>query len=85
MFLGYYNMMPNFKSIDCIDLMSFENWFEKKYENQIIKQHYKQNFDSQKKELEFVDHFYFLEQGIMLNVLRSNINILFYFCTGNKR
>ena len=79
MFLGYYNMIPNFKSIDCIDIVMFKKWFEKKYENQIIKQHYKHNFDSQKKELEIIDHFYFLEQGLMLNILKSTINMLFTY------
>jgi hypothetical protein len=41
-------------------------WFEK-YENKIIKQHYRQDFDSERKELETMDHFYFLEQGVMIN------------------
>ena len=77
MFMGYYNVMPNFKSIDNIDIELFKNWFEKKYENQIIKQHYRQDFDSQKRELKFIDHFYFLEQGIMLNVERKNIYLLY--------
>ena len=77
MFLGYYNVMPNFKSIDYIDIELFIKWFETEYKNQIIKQHYRQDFDSKKKELEFIDHFYFLEQGIMLNVERSSIYILF--------
>lgn len=77
MFLGYYNMIPNCRSIDCIDVLLFKNWFELKYKKQIIKQHYKQYFDSLKMELEFIDHFYFLERGIMLNIFRNNINILF--------
>ena len=77
MFLGYYNVMPNFKSIDNIDIELFKKWFEKKYENQIIKQHHRQDFDSQKKELKFIDHFYFLELGIMLNVERKNIYLLY--------
>lgn len=77
MFLGYYGVMPNFKSIDNIDFGLFKNWFEKEYKTQIIKQHYAQDFDSQKKELKFIDHFYFLEQGIILNVERRNIHILY--------
>jgi hypothetical protein len=77
MYFGYYNAIPNYKSIDCIDLESFKKWFEKEYENQIIKQHYRQDFDSINKELDFTDHFYFLNQGIMLNLERNSIYILF--------
>ena len=77
MFFGYFNAIPNYKSIDCIDHDAFRIWFEHKYENQIIKQHYRLDFDSQIKELEFIDQFYFLEPGIMLNLERASIYILF--------
>ena len=77
MFLGYYNVMPNFKSIDNIDIELFKKWFEKVYKLQIIKQHYAQVYYSQKKELKVIDHFYFLKQGIMLNVERKDIHILY--------
>jgi DNA replication protein DnaC len=77
MYFGYYSVIPNYKTIDYIDIASFKKWFEKEYENQIIKQHYRQDFDSKKKELEFVDHFYFLEEGIMLNMERNSIYLLF--------
>ncbi|WP_291102935.1 MULTISPECIES: AAA family ATPase [unclassified Flavobacterium] len=77
MYLGYYNKIPNFKSLNFIDIDSFKNWFENKYENQIIKQHYKQRFDSPKKELKYIDHFYILKQDLMLNVERNSIYILY--------
>lgn len=77
MYFGYYNTLPNYMSIDNIDIVSFKKWFEKEYEFQIIKQHYRKDFDSEKKEMEFVDHFYFLDNEIMLNVELSNIYILF--------
>jgi hypothetical protein len=76
MYLAYYNVIPNYKSIDCIDINAFMKWFESEYKNKIIKQHYRQDFDSEKKELETMDHFYFLEQGILINVERSDIAIL---------
>jgi hypothetical protein len=44
---------------------------KKEYENKIIKQHYRQDYDSDNKELETMDHFYFL--GIMINVDRSTL------------
>ena len=64
MYLGYYNKIPNFRSLNFIDIDSFKNWFENKYENQIINQHHKQRFDSTKKELKYIDHFYILKQCI---------------------
>ena len=77
MYFGYHSAIPNCKSIDYIDINRFMIWFEKEYENKIIKQHYRHDYDSEKKELETIDHFYFLEQGIMINVERSNIYILY--------
>lgn len=77
MYLGYYQKMPNYKSINCIDFVAFIKWFEKKYEFQIIQQHFAQKFNSQKMELEFIEHFYFLEQGIMLNLEQKRIHLLF--------
>lgn len=61
MFLGYYNVIPNFICIDNIDIVLFKKWFEKEYKTQIIKQYYAQDFDFQKKELKLINHFYFLE------------------------
>ena len=77
MFLEYYNVMPNFRTIDNIAIDLFKKWLEEEYKSEIIKQHYAQDFDSQKKVLKFRDHFYFLEQGIMLNVERKNIHLLY--------
>jgi hypothetical protein len=77
MYLGYYNALPNIKSLYFITIDSFRNWFETNYKDQIVKQHYKQRYDGQKKELKHIDHFYFLEQNILINVERSSIYILF--------
>lgn len=60
MYYAYYNAIPNFKSINYISIELFRKWFEKEYKNQIIKEHYKQKFDSQTKKLINVDQFYFL-------------------------
>jgi hypothetical protein len=60
MYLGYYNVNPNYKSI--YRYQWFHEMVWKKYENKIIKQHYRQDYDSDNKELETMDHFSFLEQ-----------------------
>lgn len=77
MFFGYYNSVPNLKTINTIDIDKMKIWFEKEYQSQIIKQHYRHDFDSKKKSLIIDDHFYFLENGIMLNVLNSSLCLLF--------
>lgn len=77
MYLGYFNKISNFISIDYIDDKSFKKWFEKEYESKIIKQHYRQDYNIRKKELESLDHFYFLENEILINLEFDSIYILF--------
>lgn len=77
MYFAYYNSIPNFKSINHISNELFRNWFEKEYKNQIIKEHYRHKFDSQTKKLINLDQFYFLNNGIMLNVEHDHIYLLF--------
>lgn len=77
MYLGYFNKIPNFISIDYIDDKSFKKWFDKEYESKIIKQHYRQDYNIRKKELESLDHFYFLENEILINLEFDSIYILF--------
>lgn len=77
MYLGYFNKIPNFISIDYIDDKSFKKWFEKEYESKIIKQHYRQDYNIKNKELESLDHFYFLENEILINLEFDSIYILF--------
>ena len=77
MFFAYYKIIPNFICIDGIDDKLFKKWFEKAYHNEIIQQHYRQDFITEKKELEFSDHFYLLKNGVMLNIEYSSIYILY--------
>ncbi len=76
MYYAYYNAIPNFKIIHFIAIESLLQWF-KEYEKEIIKEHYKQRFDSQKKVLIDIDYFYFLKNGIVLNVERESVCLLF--------
>ena len=77
MYIGYFNKIPNFISIDYIDDKSFKKWFEKEYESKIIKQHYRHDYNIKIKELESLDHFYFLENEILINLEFDSIYILF--------
>jgi hypothetical protein len=78
MYLGYYQKMPNYKSINCIDFVAFLKWFEKKYDPKIIKQHYRKDYYSENKELETKEQFYFLENEIMIKLLNSDKLILLF-------
>ena len=77
MFFAYYKTIPNFICIDGIDDKLFKKWFEKAYQEEIIQQHYRQDFITEKKELEFSDHFYLLKNGVMLNIEYTSIYILY--------
>ena len=77
MFFAYYKIIPNFICIDGIDDKLFKKWFEKAYHDEIIQQHYRQDFITEKKELEFSDHFYLLKNGVMLNIEYTSIYVLY--------
>ena len=77
MYLAYFNKIPNFISMDYIDHSSFKKWFEKEYESKIIKQHYRKDYDFKKKKFEYLDHYYFLENEILVNLEYDNLYILF--------
>lgn len=77
MFFGYYSAVPNYLGIDNIDVEAFKKWFEEQYAQEIIKQHSRKDYESEKKELEVVDQFYFLKGEIMLNVELGCIYMLF--------
>lgn len=77
MFFGYYNKIPNMKTINLIDIDRMKQWLEKDLQNEIIKQHYKHNFDSEKMEIEIDDHFYFLKNEVVINIESDSIRLLF--------
>ncbi len=77
MYFAYYNVIPNFKAIHYISVELLRKWFEKEYENRIVKEHYKQRFDSEKKVLYDTHHFYFLDNGILLNLDCHSVYLLF--------
>lgn len=77
LFFAYYNRIPNFMCLDDIDDKLFNKWFEKEYQSEIIQQHYRQDYNSDKKELEFADHHYILNNGILINTEYSSVYILY--------
>ena len=76
-YLAYYNKIPNFLCVDGIDGKLFKKWFEKEYQSEIIKQHYRQDYNSDKKELEYSDHYYILNNNILINSEYSSVYLLY--------
>jgi ATP-dependent 26S proteasome regulatory subunit len=76
-FFSYYKTIPNIISIDEIDDILLKKWFERAYKDEIIRQHYRQDFNSEKKELEFSDHFYLLKNAVLLNIEYTSICVLY--------
>jgi hypothetical protein len=77
MFLCYYNALPNLIVIKEFDFAKFKLWFEKSYPIEIIKQHYRHDYNLLKKKLEITDHFYFLGNSIVLNADRDSLLLMF--------
>ena len=77
LFFAYYNRIPNFLCVDGIDDKLFKKWFEKQYHNDIVEQHYRQDYNADKKELEFSDHHYILKNGILINVEYTSVYLLY--------
>jgi hypothetical protein len=77
MYFGYYKKIPNFISIDDIDDTLFRKWFEKAYHDEIIQQHFRQEYVTVESKLYFCEHFYLLKNGVMLNIEYTSIYILY--------
>jgi hypothetical protein len=77
LFFAYYNRIPNFLCIDGVDEKEFKKWFEKDYQNEIIQQHYRQDYNADKKELEHSDHHYIVNNGILINSEYSSVYLLY--------
>ena len=77
LYFAYFNSIPNFLCIDGIDDKLFKKWFEKQYQNKIIEQHYRQDYNYDKKELQYSDHFYMLNDGILINIEYTSVYLLY--------
>ena len=77
MFFGYYKKIPNLISIDDINDKQFRKWFEKEYHDEIIQQHYRQEYVTVESKLYYCEHFYLLKNGVMLNIEFTSIYVLY--------
>ncbi len=77
MFHAYYNEIPNIFGIDEIAIDNFLKWIESEYKNEIVLQHFKQEYSHRLKKNSIDDHFIFLKNGILINLYIDSVYILF--------
>lgn len=75
-FFAYTKRIPNIITIDDLNIESFKKWFEKKYQNDIVQQHYSHDFNMTKKVLENAHHNYLLKNGLLVSIEYTSV----YFC-----
>ncbi len=76
LFFAYTKRIPNIITIDDLNIESFKKWFEKKYQNDIVQQHYSHDFNMTKKVLENAHHNYLLQNGILVSVEYTSVYFL---------
>jgi hypothetical protein len=72
-FFAYTKRIPNIITIDDLNIEPFKKWFEKKYQNDIMQQHYSYDFNTTKKASENAHHNYLLQNGILVSVEYSSV------------
>ncbi len=74
---GYFNVVPNIKSIDYTDITAMRKWIKSELSNEILKEHYNQSYVYEKKKNFYSDHYFILNNGIVINLYSKNAYILF--------
>lgn len=75
MFLGYFNSIPNVKTVYEVDFNKAKKIIEEEYENQIVAVNYSE--DCSKKNKEYSDLLYVFKIKILINFYNDNFYILF--------
>lgn len=77
MYFGYFNQLPNVKTIVNIDVTAMRQWIAEDMFEDIIKTHYNQTYQPQKKKNFYSDHFFVLKNQIILNLYQQSVYIVF--------
>lgn len=80
MYLAYFGKVPSSFAFDNRDTQSFHGIFTKKFENNILGQHFRRNFERKDYEAEII---YVLKQKIILEQEPDKINIYFHDNSSN--
>lgn len=78
LFFAYSKKIPSIIPIEDIKIESFKKWFENKYQNEIVQQHYSHDYNITKKSLENAFHIYILQNGLLVSIEYSS---LYFFHT----
>ncbi|MGL2963850.1 AAA family ATPase [Flavobacterium sp. RSB2_4_14] len=77
MYHAYYNQICNIKSIDNIDEFRMRSWFTSEMKESIIREHYDQSYSNMNKRNLYSDHFFFMNNGIVINLYNNCVSIIF--------
>jgi hypothetical protein len=77
LFHAYYNEIPNMIEISNLALEKVKQWVEEEYKNEIVLQHFKNEYCHTVKKSILEDHFFFLKNGIMINLYCGSVYVLF--------
>lgn len=75
LFLGYFNSIPNVKSVEEIDFMKTKKLIEEEFKNEIVAINYNEEYTNKSKE--YSDLFFVFNDKILINIYRENFYILF--------
>lgn len=75
MFLGYFNSIPNVKTVYEIEFDKTKIFLEEEFKNEIVAINY--NEDCSKKSREYSDLFYVFNNKMLINIYSDNFYILF--------
>jgi hypothetical protein len=76
-FHGYFNCIPNIKSIPDIDVDKICKWFSSEMKENIIREHYKQRYSNEKRKNLYSDHFIIMKNDIVINLFMDGVFIIF--------
>lgn len=74
---AYFNEIANVKMIDTIDITAMRKWIETEMKEKIKKIHYNQTYSFSKRKNFYSDHFFILNNNILIYLFFKNVYILF--------
>lgn len=77
MYFSYFQKIPLIKSIGRLHTAKLTKWIETEWRNNILVQHFKQQYIWRDNKLAYVDVFYLLDSNILINVLDTSALILY--------
>lgn len=77
LYFGYFGKLPNFKSIDKVDITASRKWVLSELKDEIVIQHYSQEYVPEKDKNFYAVHFFILKNNIILHLFWDKIEIFF--------